>query len=100
LRFTPYEPNALDGLDLAFCALPHGASQALMTDLRPRVGHVVDLAADFRLRDPAVYAKWYGADHQAAELLGEFVYGLRSCTATGSPVPPWWRHPAATPPRR
>src|SRR5581483_1803009 len=76
LRFTPYEPNALDGLDLAFCALPHGASQALMTDLRPRVGHVVDLAADFRLRDPAVYAKWYGADHQAAELLGEFVYGL------------------------
>ncbi|HEX2700664.1 MAG TPA: N-acetyl-gamma-glutamyl-phosphate reductase [Acidimicrobiales bacterium] len=70
------DPAAADGLDLVFLALPHGASQALVPDLRKRVGKVVDLAADFRLRDPGLYPVWYGAPHAAPELLSEFAFGI------------------------
>lgn len=63
------------GVDLVFCALPHGLSQALVKDL-PRSVKVVDLGADFRLRDAADYEKWYGAPHVAMELQAEAVYGL------------------------
>lgn len=76
LQFTAYAPQAMRGLDLVFCALPHGASQAVVPELRTEVKHVVDLAADFRLHDPATYAHWYGEPHDAPELLDEFVYGL------------------------
>jgi N-acetyl-gamma-glutamyl-phosphate reductase len=76
LQFTAYSPDAVRGLDLVFCGLPHGASQAIVPDLRTQVKHVVDLAADFRLRDPASYAQWYGESHEAPDLLDEFVYGL------------------------
>jgi N-acetyl-gamma-glutamyl-phosphate reductase len=69
-------PNTLDGLDLVFCALPHGESQRIVPALRDRVGVVVDLAADFRLRDPALYPTWYGEAHEAPELLDQAVYGL------------------------
>lgn len=69
-------PNSLDGLDLVFCALPHGESQRIVPALRDRVGVVVDLAADFRLRDPALYPTWYGEAHEAPELLDQAVYGL------------------------
>ena len=62
-------------VELVFCALPHGLSQALVRDL-PRSVKVVDLGADFRLRDPAAYEKWYGAPHVATELQREAVYGL------------------------
>ena len=62
-------------IDLAFAALPHGLSQALVKDL-PRSVKVVDLGADFRLRDPADYEKWYGKPHEAPELQPEAVYGL------------------------
>ncbi len=68
--------DALDGLDVAFCALPHGQSQALVPRLADRVGLVVDLAADFRLKDAALYPQWYGEAHTAPELLGTAVYGL------------------------
>lgn len=63
------------GIDLVFAALPHGLSQALVRDL-PRTVKVVDLGADFRLRDPKAYEKWYGAPHVAVELQKEAVYGL------------------------
>ena len=63
------------GVDLVFCALPHGLSQALVKEL-PRSVKVVDLGADFRLRDAAAYEKWYGAPHVAMELQAEAVYGL------------------------
>jgi N-acetyl-gamma-glutamyl-phosphate reductase len=76
LGFTPYDSDAVDGLDLVFCGLPHGHSQAIVPELRTRVKHVVDLAADFRLTDSSVYAAWYGHDHEAPDLLGEVVYGL------------------------
>ncbi len=69
-------PNTLDGLDLVFCALPHGESQRIVPALRDRVGVVVDLAADFRLRDPTLYPTWYGEAHEAPELLDQAVYGL------------------------
>ena len=70
------DPAAAEGLDLVFLALPHGASQALVPDLRKRVGKVVDLAADFRLRDPGLYPTWYGGPHTAPELLAEFSFGI------------------------
>ena len=76
LRFGPTEAGVAEGADLVFCALPHGASQKLVPELLPRVGHVVDLAADFRLRDPALYPTWYGAEHTCPELLAGAVFGL------------------------
>jgi N-acetyl-gamma-glutamyl-phosphate reductase len=63
------------GVDLCFCALPHATSQAVIKAL-PRDLKIVDLSADFRLRDPADYEKWYGAPHAAVELQKEAVYGL------------------------
>jgi N-acetyl-gamma-glutamyl-phosphate reductase len=62
-------------IDLAFCALPHATSQAVIKEL-PADLKVVDLSADFRLRDPADYLKWYGKPHDAPELQREAVYGL------------------------
>ncbi|MBU6328640.1 MAG: N-acetyl-gamma-glutamyl-phosphate reductase [Acidobacteria bacterium] len=74
--FEAYAPERLDGIDLVFLGLPHGASQDLMGEIRSRVRWVVDLAADFRLADPALYPQWYGEAHTAPELLDQFVYGL------------------------
>ena len=76
LVYEAFDPGRLDGLDLVFCALPHGESQQLVPELRSRVGVVVDLAADFRLRDAALYPQWYGPAHAAPELLADAVYGL------------------------
>jgi N-acetyl-gamma-glutamyl-phosphate reductase len=74
--FDTFTPDAVDGVDLVFCGLPHGASQAVVPELRGRVGHVVDLGADFRLADAALYPEWYGEEHSVPELLAESVYGL------------------------
>ena len=63
------------GIDLCFCALPHATTQEVVSAL-PRDLKIVDLSADFRLRDPAVYADWYGHEHRALELQKEAVYGL------------------------
>jgi N-acetyl-gamma-glutamyl-phosphate reductase len=76
LRYSSYDPADLAGLDLVFLALPHGQSQKIVPELRGKVAHVVDLAADFRLPDPALYPRWYGEAHEAPELLADFVYGL------------------------
>jgi N-acetyl-gamma-glutamyl-phosphate reductase len=76
MAYELYDPDRLDGLDLIFCALPHGVSQSVIPELRGRVGHIVDLGSDFRLHDPALYPEWYGAEHVLPPLLGEFVYGL------------------------
>ena len=76
LRYAGYDPADLAGLDVVFLALPHGQSQKLVPELRGKVAHVVDLAADFRLADPALYPAWYGEEHEAPELLADFVYGL------------------------
>jgi N-acetyl-gamma-glutamyl-phosphate reductase len=76
LVYAAYEPTLFDGLDLVFLALPHGASQDLVPDLRKRAGAVVDLAADFRLKDAGLYPTWYHAEHTAPELLAEFAFGI------------------------
>jgi N-acetyl-gamma-glutamyl-phosphate reductase len=62
-------------VDLAFCALPHATTQAVVAAL-PRDLKIVDLSADFRLRDPEAYAKWYGQPHSQPQLQAEAVYGL------------------------
>lgn len=76
LVLAPPDPAAADGFDLVFLALPHGASQDLVPDLRKRAGVVVDLAADFRLRDAALYPQWYGEVHRHPDLLGEAAFGI------------------------
>tara|TARA_R110002124_G_scaffold42292_2_gene130316 strand:+ start:4460 stop:5488 length:1029 start_codon:yes stop_codon:yes gene_type:complete len=63
------------GIDLCFCALPHKTSQEVISQL-PADMKIVDLSADFRLRDPAGYKKWYGNDHAATKMQAEAVYGL------------------------
>lgn len=76
LTFSAYDPAAVAGLDLVFLGLPHGASQGIVPELLGKVGHVIDLAADFRLQDPSLYPRWYGEAHAAPELLPAFAYGL------------------------
>lgn len=76
LVYSRYDLAAVDGLDLVFLGLPHGASQAIVPELVERVAHVVDLAADFRLQDAGLYPTWYGEPHTAPELLPRFAYGL------------------------
>jgi N-acetyl-gamma-glutamyl-phosphate reductase len=76
LVFVPYGEAALDGVDLAFLALPHGASQTIVPGLTTAVPRLIDLAADFRLRDAALYPEWYGEAHTAPSMLDRFVYGL------------------------
>ena len=72
---TTIDDMSFDGIDLAFCALPHKTSQEVISNL-PRDLKVVDLSADFRLRDVDAYEKWYGNPHSAPELQKEAVYGL------------------------
>ena len=62
-------------VDLCFCALPHATTQEVVAKL-PRDLKIVDLSADFRLRDPAEYQKWYGQPHSQPALQKEAVYGL------------------------
>lgn len=72
-RFTP---EALDGMDLVFAALPHGESQKVAGEILDRGLKLVDLGADFRLHDAQDYARWYGEAHHAPALLHHFVYGI------------------------
>lgn len=74
--FRAYDPNNVDGLDVVMLALPHGKSQELVPDLLGRARAVVDVAADFRLKDASLYPTWYGEAHACPELLAEAVYGL------------------------
>ncbi len=62
-------------IQLVFCALPHATSQKVIKNL-PKHVRIVDLSADFRLRDPKEYKKWYGSEHEATELQKKAVYGL------------------------
>jgi N-acetyl-gamma-glutamyl-phosphate reductase len=65
-------------LDAVFCGLPHGSTQEIIVallDANPAI-KVLDMSADFRLRDKAAYARWYGHEHRALGLQAEAVYGL------------------------
>lgn len=74
-RLQKIDEIDFSGIDLCFCALPHATTQQVVSAL-PRTLRIVDLSADFRLRDPAEYAKWYGQPHTATDLQKEAVYGL------------------------
>jgi N-acetyl-gamma-glutamyl-phosphate reductase len=75
LELEAYDAGRHGDVDAAVVAYPHGAAAPVVAELRERGVRVVDLSADFRLRDPETYAAWYG-EHGAPGLLGEAVYGL------------------------
>ena len=74
LKFS--DPEDLESTDVLFLALPHGQSQHNIAKWANSAGHIIDLSADFRLNDPAIYQKWYGEQHAAPGWLNKFVYGL------------------------
>lgn len=77
IEISQPDPDAIaKACSLAFLAVPHGAAMDMAAELIARDVKVVDLSADFRLRDSAVYAQWYGLEHRHAELIQEAVYGL------------------------
>ncbi|WP_296810181.1 N-acetyl-gamma-glutamyl-phosphate reductase [Thiocapsa sp.] len=76
LEFTAPDEGALAECDLVFFATPNGTAMKAVPDLLARDVRVVDLAADFRLKDPVLWETWYGMPHACPELLSEAVYGL------------------------
>ena len=66
----------LEPVDVLFLALPHGEAQHQIEPLARLAPRVIDLSADFRLRSPEAYERWYGSPHAAPDWLGRFVYGL------------------------
>lgn len=71
---TPDEVD-WDEVDIVFCALPHGTAHSEIGKLPQRL-KIIDMSADFRLRDPKTYAEWYANEHSAPALIEEAVYGL------------------------
>lgn len=68
--------QAVERVDLLFLCLPHGSAMTRIDQLATLADRVVDLSADFRLRDPGGYVRWYGAPHSNPAWLDKFVYGL------------------------
>jgi N-acetyl-gamma-glutamyl-phosphate reductase len=75
LVFEPFDPERLGELDVALVSYPHGAAADVVAALRAQGLRVVDLSADFRLRDLEAYASWYG-NHGAPALVADAVFGL------------------------
>lgn len=76
LAFATHDDPALDACDLVFLAVPHTAALKMAPQLVARGVTVVDLSADFRLKDPAVYERWYATPHTATDLLQRAAFGL------------------------
>jgi N-acetyl-gamma-glutamyl-phosphate reductase len=76
LAFREPDPKLLAACDAVFAATPNGVAMTQARALISGGTRLIDLAADFRLRDPAVWEKWYGVPHACPELLAEAVYGL------------------------
>lgn len=76
LVFTAPDPGKLAQCDVVFFATPHGTAMEMAPALIRAGVRVVDLSADFRLRDPVIFRHWYGIEHRAVDLLEEAVYGL------------------------
>jgi N-acetyl-gamma-glutamyl-phosphate/LysW-gamma-L-alpha-aminoadipyl-6-phosphate reductase len=77
LKFTPPSLSKIkENCDLVFTATPHGSAVKLVPQLLEMGLRVIDMSADFRLKNPADYDKWYGWTHTHSELLGDAVYGL------------------------
>src|SRR5207245_7878984 len=78
LRFEPFDADRFiaRGVECVFSCLPHGASMSTLPVLLDRGVRVIDLSADYRLRDPNVCAQWYGESHRDLAHLTQAVYGL------------------------
>lgn len=76
LRFSAPDFNQLNQLDVVFFATPHGVAQAMMPQFMASKTRVIDLSADFRIRDVALWERWYGQPHGCPELVAQAVYGL------------------------
>lgn len=76
LCFTEPDVAKLGQCDVVFFATPHGVAQNLMPALLATGTRVIDLSADFRIRDPELWARWYNQAHSCPELIGEAVYGV------------------------
>src|SRR5918912_473223 len=78
LRCEPFDADRLlaRGVQCAFGCLPHGVSMSTLPALLERGVRVIDLSADYRLRDPNAYAQWYGESHEDLAHLAQAVYGL------------------------
>jgi N-acetyl-gamma-glutamyl-phosphate reductase len=76
LAFVNHDDPSLDSCDVVFLAVPHTAALAKAPQLVERGCTVIDLSADFRLHDPAVYEAWYGVKHTAPDLLAQAAFGL------------------------
>lgn len=76
LKFTEPDAAALAACDLVFFATPNGTAMELVPELLARGTRIIDLAADFRLKDVSVWEQYYGMKHVCPELLQEAVYGL------------------------
>jgi len=76
LAFSEPDAKALAACDVVFSATPNGVAMTQARELVEAGVKLIDLAADFRLKDPAVWEKWYGLPHACPELLAEAVYGL------------------------
>jgi N-acetyl-gamma-glutamyl-phosphate/LysW-gamma-L-alpha-aminoadipyl-6-phosphate reductase len=74
LKFS--DPAQLEPVDVLFLAQPHGQAQHHIGEYARLAPRIIDLAADFRLRDADLYETWYGEKHAAPEWLPKFVYGL------------------------
>src|SRR5262245_10566021 len=68
--------SELEGCDVLFLCLPHGETMGRIDEFKAIAPKLIDLSADFRLRDPTDYDRWYGRSHVRPELLKEFTYGL------------------------
>ncbi|MFT7222963.1 MAG: N-acetyl-gamma-glutamyl-phosphate reductase [Cellvibrionaceae bacterium] len=82
LIFVEPEVSTLSACDLVFFATPHGVAHAMAPDLLAEKVRVIDISADFRLRDPQLWAEWYGQPHSYPELLDSVVYGLPEINRT------------------
>ncbi len=76
LAFSEPDPKVLAQCDVVFFATPHGVAMSQARELLANGVRIIDLAADFRLRDPAQFKRWYKMDHTCVDILEESVYGL------------------------
>lgn len=74
--YVEYDPARVEGSDVAFVCYPHAEAHPVVAELAARGIRVIDLSADFRLRDVALYEEWYGFTHAYPELVAESAYGL------------------------
>jgi len=76
IRFSPPDVDVLARCDVVFFATPHNVAMNMMPALLDLDTRVIDLSADFRIRDPQLWSQWYGEPHACPQLLSEAVYGL------------------------